>query len=163
MAAPRHPERGIPAVAVATIIARMTASDVEKLDVLVLGGGPAGVVAAVRPARLGARTALITRDALGGIAANDGPVPVRTLAHAARLVREARQLSPYGITAGEPRLDYAASAPRADRRGLTRARERRDARHESPRGRARLLSLNLTKLDSSPAGEALAAHRGMLA
>jgi alkyl hydroperoxide reductase subunit AhpF len=49
------------------------ASEVENLDVLVLGGGPAGVVAAVRAARLGARTALITRDALGGIAANDGP------------------------------------------------------------------------------------------
>ena len=45
-------------MAVATIIARMTASDVEKLDVLVLGGGPAHVVAAVRAARLGARTAL---------------------------------------------------------------------------------------------------------
>ena len=40
------------------------------------------------------------------MAANDGPVPVRTLAHAARLIREARQLPRYGITAGEPALDY---------------------------------------------------------
>ena len=44
--------------------------------------------------------------AFGGMAANDGPVPVRTLAHAARLMREARQLPDYGITVGEPRLDY---------------------------------------------------------
>jgi NADPH-dependent 2,4-dienoyl-CoA reductase/sulfur reductase-like enzyme len=69
----RHPKRTMPSAAAAPIIGTMTASEVENLDVLVLGGGPAGVVAAVRAARLGARTALITRDALGGIAANDGP------------------------------------------------------------------------------------------
>ena len=40
------------------------------------------------------------------MAANDGPVPVRTLAHAARLLREARQLPRYGIAAEEPSLDY---------------------------------------------------------
>jgi dihydrolipoamide dehydrogenase len=40
------------------------------------------------------------------MAANDGPVPVRTLAHAARLVREARQLGSYGIVVGQPLLDY---------------------------------------------------------
>src|SRR3954447_8883850 len=85
----------------------MIPSRAENVDMLVIGAGPAGVFAAVRAARLGARTALVTRDALGGIAANDGPVPVRTLAHAARLIREAGQLSRYGITAGEPGLDYA--------------------------------------------------------
>src|SRR5262249_50865853 len=42
-----------------------------------------------------------------GMAANDGPVPVRTLAHAARLIRGARRLARHGIEAGEPRLDYA--------------------------------------------------------
>jgi pyruvate/2-oxoglutarate dehydrogenase complex dihydrolipoamide dehydrogenase (E3) component len=75
-------------------------------DVIVIGSGPAGVVAALRTADLGAKTALIARDEFGGMAANDGPVPVRTLAHAARLIREARQLGLYGITVGEPVLDY---------------------------------------------------------
>jgi dihydrolipoamide dehydrogenase len=76
-------------------------------DVIVIGAGPAGVVAALRAADLGAETALITRDEFGGMAANDGPVPVRTLAHAARLIREARQLGQYGIAVSEPVLDYA--------------------------------------------------------
>jgi pyruvate/2-oxoglutarate dehydrogenase complex dihydrolipoamide dehydrogenase (E3) component len=49
---------------------------------------------------------LITRDEFGGMAANDGPVPVRTLAQAARLIREARQLPRYGIASTEPALDY---------------------------------------------------------
>ena len=75
-------------------------------DVIVIGAGPAGVAAALRAADLGARTALVTQEAFGGMAANDGPVPVRTLAHAARLIREARQLGDYGIEVGEPRIDY---------------------------------------------------------
>ena len=77
------------------------------LEVLVIGGGPAGVVAALRAADLGARTALVTQGEFGGMAANDGPVPVRTLAHAARLIRDARQLGRYGIEVGEPQLDYS--------------------------------------------------------
>ncbi len=85
----------------------MTSSGATSLDIVVIGAGPAGVVAALRAARLGARTALVTRDEFGGMAANDGPVPVRTLAHAARLIREASQLPRYGISAGEPGLDYA--------------------------------------------------------
>src|SRR5262245_40518821 len=76
------------------------------LDVMVIGAGPAGVLAALRAADLGARTALVTRDEFGGMAANDGPVPVRTLAHAARLIRDARQLGQYGIAVSDPVLDY---------------------------------------------------------
>ncbi len=75
-------------------------------DVLVIGAGPAGAVAALRAADLGARTVLVTSSEFGGMAANDGPVPVRTLAHAAGLMREARQLGRYGIAVSEPALDY---------------------------------------------------------
>jgi len=67
------------------------------IAVVVIGGGPAGVIAALRAGDLGAKTALITGDECGGMAANDGPVPVRTLAHAARLLRDASQLGRHGI------------------------------------------------------------------
>src|SRR5215831_12111595 len=76
------------------------------IDLIVIGAGPAGVLAALRAADLGARTVLISSGEFGGMAANDGPVPVRTLAHAARLIRDARQLGEYGIAVGEPVLDY---------------------------------------------------------
>ena len=84
-------------------------------DVVVIGAGPAGVVAALRAGDLGAKTALVTRDLFGGMAANDGPIPVRTLAHAARLIRDVRQLDRYGINVNQPALDY--------RRLLDRVRE----------------------------------------
>ena len=44
-------------------------------DVVVIGAGPAGVVAALRAADLGAKTSLIARDEFGAMAANDGPFP----------------------------------------------------------------------------------------
>jgi pyruvate/2-oxoglutarate dehydrogenase complex dihydrolipoamide dehydrogenase (E3) component len=87
----------------------------EHADVCVIGAGPAGVFAALRAGQLGARTTLVARDAVGGMAATDGPVPVRALAQAARLHREARHLHRYGIEVGDTALDY--------RRLLTRVRE----------------------------------------
>lgn len=101
-------------------------------DVLVIGGGPAGVAAALRAADLGAKTTLITRDEFGGMAANDGPIPVRTLAHAARLLREARQLERYGIAASSLALDYSKLLNRvrevvAEARGRSAFREQIDA------------------------------------
>ncbi|MBN8228383.1 NAD(P)/FAD-dependent oxidoreductase [Corallococcus macrosporus] len=81
-------------------------NDSIPMDVVVIGAGPAGLLAALRAGDLGARTALVTRDEFGGMAAHDGPVPVRTLAQAARLLRDARQLGRYGIAVTEPVLDY---------------------------------------------------------
>ena len=101
-------------------------------DVVVIGGGPAGVAAALRAADLGAKTTLLTHDEFGGMAANDGPIPVRTLAHAARLLREARQLEQYGIAVGELKLDYSKLLSRVreavdEARGHAAFREQIDA------------------------------------
>ena len=89
----------------------MTAT--REFGVVVIGAGPAGTAAALRAGDLGVKTALITRGAFGGMAANEGPIPVRVLAHAARLAREARQLAQYGIAVERPSLDYARLVERA--------------------------------------------------
>ena len=107
-------------------------------DVIVIGAGPAGVFAAYRAAGLGAKTTLVTRDEFGGMAANDGPVPVRTLAHAARLIREARQLNQYGIAVVSRRLPTPgcsrafARSPRRTQ-SLCWAREPRPHGSDDPR------------------------------
>src|SRR5947207_113287 len=76
-------------------------------DVIVIGGGPAGVTAALRARELGATVALVERGRLGGTCTNDGCVPTRVLARAARLVRDAEQFADYGLEGAPPTVDFA--------------------------------------------------------
>lgn len=82
-------------------------------DLIVIGGGPAGVIAALRARELGAKVGLVERDRLGGICTNDGCVPTRVLAKAARLVRDAEQYSQYGLSGDQPTVDLAELIARA--------------------------------------------------
>lgn len=87
----------------------------EQFDIVVIGGGPAGVTAALRARELGAaRVALVERAArLGGTCTNNGCVPTRVLAKAARLVRDAEQFEEYGLeAAGGARRRPAVNLPR---------------------------------------------------
>ena len=76
-------------------------------DVIVIGGGPAGVTAALRARELGATVALVEQDRLGGNCTNDGCAPTRVLAKAARLMREAEHFDEYGLIGEAPRPDLA--------------------------------------------------------
>lgn len=84
----------------------------HEFDVLVIGGGPAGMAAATRAAELGARTAVVERSALGGTCVNSGCVPTRVLAKTARLFREVRTAYDYGIVVDEPSVDWARTVDR---------------------------------------------------
>ncbi len=75
-------------------------------DVVVVGGGPAGVTAALRASELGANVALVERGRMGGTCTNDGCVPTRVLAKAARLRRDARQFADYGLIGNVPQVDF---------------------------------------------------------
>ena len=72
-------------------------------DLIVIGGGPAGVTAALRARELGASVALIERGRMGGTCTNDGCVPTRVLAKAARLMRDTEQYADYGLTGARRR------------------------------------------------------------
>ena len=82
-------------------------------DIIVIGGGPAGVTAALRARELGASVTLVERGRLGGTCTNDGCVPTRVLAHTARLLREAQQFGEYGLAGETPSLDFASLMQRA--------------------------------------------------
>ncbi|MBX0326533.1 NAD(P)/FAD-dependent oxidoreductase [Oscillochloris sp. ZM17-4] len=75
-------------------------------DTIVIGGGPAGVTAALRARELGATVTMLERSALGGTCLNDGVVPTRVLARAARLIGDAGQFSEYGLVGGVPSVDF---------------------------------------------------------
>jgi pyruvate/2-oxoglutarate dehydrogenase complex dihydrolipoamide dehydrogenase (E3) component len=82
-------------------------------DLIVIGGGPAGVSAALRARELGASVALVERYFLGGTGMNDGVVPVRVLAKAARAIRDAQQFAAYGLEATPPTLNFQDLLERA--------------------------------------------------
>jgi pyruvate/2-oxoglutarate dehydrogenase complex dihydrolipoamide dehydrogenase (E3) component len=82
-------------------------------DLLVIGGGPAGVTAALRARELGATVTLVERGNLGGTCTNDGCVPTRVLARAARLVRDTQQFARYGLVGDPPSVDFPRVLARA--------------------------------------------------
>jgi pyruvate/2-oxoglutarate dehydrogenase complex dihydrolipoamide dehydrogenase (E3) component len=85
------------------------------MRLLVLGGGPAGVNAAVQGRALGAEVTLIEAKRVGGTSLNEGPAPVRTLARTARLVRDARSWHRFGLRGDGPQVDLEAAVANANR------------------------------------------------
>jgi pyruvate/2-oxoglutarate dehydrogenase complex dihydrolipoamide dehydrogenase (E3) component len=78
------------------------------VNVLVIGGGPAGTSAALQAAELGADVTLLEAEQVGGTSLNRGPAPVRTLARAARLARDWSSWDQFGLRGPRPTLDLDA-------------------------------------------------------
>ena len=77
-------------------------------EVLVLGAGPGGYTAAFRAADLGRKVVLVERHAtLGGVCLNVGCIPSKALLHAARVIADAEEMSGFGVSFGEPKVDLA--------------------------------------------------------
>ena len=85
------------------------------MRLLVVGGGPAGLNAALQARELNAEVTLIEPDRLGGTSLNRGPAPVRTLARAARLVRDTQAWPAFGLRGPSPQVDLAATLDNARR------------------------------------------------
>ena len=85
------------------------------MKVLVVGGGPAGVQAALRSRELGADVSLLESTHLGGTAFNEGPAPVRALARSARLRADASLFSTFGLEGAAPRVNFKAAIANANR------------------------------------------------
>ncbi|MDF3608070.1 dihydrolipoyl dehydrogenase [Paracoccus sp. DMF-8] len=70
----------------------------QDFDVIVVGGGPGGYVAAIRAAQLGLKTALVEREHLGGICSNWGCIPTKALLKSAEILTHARHAADYGVS-----------------------------------------------------------------
>src|SRR5688572_9996143 len=85
------------------------------MRLLVLGGGPAGMNAALHAREFGADVTLVEAERVGGTSLNDGPAAVRTLARAARMIRDAKSWERLGLRGDPPVLDIAAALGSARR------------------------------------------------
>src|SRR3954471_24600567 len=71
----------------------------ENFDLVVIGGGPGGYVAAIRAAQLGMETALVEREHLGGICLNWGCIPTKALLHTSQLYHDMQRAEEFGLKA----------------------------------------------------------------
>ena len=89
----------------------------NNYDVVVIGGGPGGYVAAIRAAQLGLRTACVevgtAPGGLGGVCNNYGCIPTKAMLESANHARRVRELKDFGVTVTDVKLDLVQAAKRA--------------------------------------------------
>tara|TARA_B100000768_G_scaffold180525_2_gene200774 strand:- start:18513 stop:19901 length:1389 start_codon:yes stop_codon:yes gene_type:complete len=84
-----------------------------KYDVIILGSGPGGYVTAIRASQLGLKTAVIEREALGGICLNWGCIPTKALLKSANVFEYIEHAEDYGISVASPKADFKGMVARS--------------------------------------------------
>src|SRR5690625_7504606 len=77
----------------------------KEYDLVVIGGGTGGYVAAIRASQLGMKVAVVEKDKLGGTCLHQGCIPSKALLRSAEVLREAKKASSFGIDINEPTLN----------------------------------------------------------
>lgn len=85
----------------------------DQYDVIVLGSGPGGYVAAIRAAQLGLKTAIVERELLGGICLNWGCIPTKALLRSAEIYHYLQHADAYGLSNDRPSFDLAKVVARS--------------------------------------------------
>ncbi|KQT84777.1 dihydrolipoamide dehydrogenase [Methylobacterium sp. Leaf465] len=85
----------------------------DTYDILIIGAGPGGYVAAIRAAQLGFKTAVVDREHLGGICLNWGCIPTKALLRTAEIYHYMQHASDYGLSAEKVGFDTAAIVKRS--------------------------------------------------
>ena len=87
------------------------ASDI--FDLVVLGAGPGGYVAAIRASQLGLNVAIVEREHLGGICLNWGCIPTKALLKSANVFDYIKHAEDYGINVAAPQADFGGMVKRS--------------------------------------------------
>jgi dihydrolipoamide dehydrogenase len=85
----------------------------NSFDIVVVGAGPGGYVAAIKAAQLGYRTACIEDDALGGVCLNWGCIPTKALLESAAMIQHLGHAKEFGVEVGEVKTDLAQAVKRS--------------------------------------------------
>ena len=85
----------------------------NAFDVIVIGAGPGGYVAAIRAAQLGLKVACVEAQKLGGVCNNWGCIPTKAMLEAANYARHTAHMADFGVTVGDVKLDIGVASKRA--------------------------------------------------
>ena len=85
-----------------------------EVDVVIIGGGPGGYVAAIKAAHLGLKAVLIEKDKLGGVCLNRGCIPTKALVSTAELLNHLQRAGEFGIQVKDYSIDFPAIMKRKD-------------------------------------------------
>src|SRR5437870_13782281 len=84
-------------------------------QVVIIGTGPGGYVAAIRAAQLGLKTAVVEKDELGGTCLNWGCIPTKAWVVTAHLFEQIKRAKEFGIVVGEPQIDWPGLVARKNK------------------------------------------------
>lgn len=87
----------------------------SSYDVVVIGAGPGGYVAAIRAAQLGARVAVIEKASVGGTCLNVGCIPTKAWVHSASVLKSVAHAADFGVNVGEVSLDFPKAVANKDK------------------------------------------------
>ena len=134
-------------------------------DVIVVGGGPGGYVAAVRASQMGLKTAVVEKEHIGGVCVNWGCIPTKALLRNAEVVHLASQGRTFGFDCQGLSVDYAVGQKRSRQVAVRQARRvealLKSNKIEIIRGQARLV--NVSEIELLETGQTLAAENIVLA
>ncbi|MFC4769218.1 dihydrolipoyl dehydrogenase [Effusibacillus consociatus] len=87
----------------------------EQYDLLILGGGTGGYVAAIRAAQLGLKVAVVEKEKVGGTCLHKGCMPSKAMLKSAEMLHAARKLDEFGVSVGDATLNFAKVMERKDK------------------------------------------------
>ncbi len=137
------------------------------VDLVVIGGGPGGYVAALRAASLGASVVVIEAAEVGGTCLNRGCIPSKALLHSAELFQQAKKAAEFGIIVEPPKADLPAMVKRMDtvvsqlRRGIELLFKARGVR--LIKGKGSLLSADKVAAQTQDDEETISARKIIIA
>ena len=136
-------------------------------DLVIIGSGPGGYVAAIRASQLGADVAVVEARELGGVCLNRGCIPTKAILESARVLESLKRAEKLGVRTSDVEVDYAAVVARKDavtvrlRKGV--AGLFKNANVEVIRGRGRLIDVNTVEVTGEDGTSRVAGTTVMIA
>ena len=137
----------------------------QNYDLIIIGAGPGGYVAAIRASQLGLKTAVVERESLGGVCLNWGCIPSKALLRSAEIALLAKRGEEFGVTFDNLTLDFSKAVDRSRKvvnrltRGVASLFKKNKVDHIS--GEARLIDAHTVEV--APEGQRLSAKNAIIA